>query len=76
MTRLLLALIWLYRMLVSPLIGPVCRYQPSCSAYAVEAITRFGAWRGGRMALARVLRCHPWSEGGFDPVPEHRHAAK
>jgi hypothetical protein len=70
MTRLLCGLIWLYRMLVSPLIGPSCRFEPSCSAYAADAIRRFGPWRGTRLGLGRVLRCHPWSAGGWDPVPE------
>jgi putative membrane protein insertion efficiency factor len=74
MTRLLCALIWLYRMLVSPLLGPNCRFEPSCAVYAGEAIRRFGPWRGTRLAVARVLRCHPWGAGGFDPVPESRRA--
>jgi putative membrane protein insertion efficiency factor len=49
---------------------PSCRYQPSCSAYAITAINRYGAGRGGWMALKRILRCHPWGGQGYDPVPE------
>ncbi len=66
----LLGLIALWRHGISPLIGPHCRFTPTCSAYAHEAITRFGPWRGGWLALRRILRCHPWGGGGPDPVPE------
>lgn len=58
-----------YRVLLSPLLGGFCRFEPSCSRYAEEAVRRHGAWRGGRLALARVLRCHPFHRGGYDPVP-------
>ena len=71
MKRVLLALIAAYRRRVSPVLGPRCRYEPSCSAYAAEAIGRFGAARGAVIALARLARCNPFSDGGFDPVPSH-----
>ncbi|MFK8041520.1 membrane protein insertion efficiency factor YidD [Congregibacter sp.] len=58
-----------YQLLLSPLLGNHCRYYPSCSSYAAEAIETHGAWKGSRLAAARVLRCHPWHEGGADPVP-------
>ena len=67
--RTVLWLIGVYRGFVSPALAPSCRYAPTCSAYASEAIERFGLWRGGRMAVRRLLRCHPWHRGGFDPVP-------
>ena len=71
MKRFLLALIRFYRRYVSPHKGgPCCRYIPTCSAYAVTAIQRYGAWKGGWMAAWRVLRCNPFSKGGYDPVPE------
>lgn len=59
----------LYRMVVSPLLPQACRFQPSCSRYAVEAITRYGLLRGGWMSVKRILRCNPFFPGGFDPVP-------
>lgn len=69
MKRLLLFLIRFYRVAISPLFLPHCRYYPTCSAYALEAVTRYGAWRGGWMAVRRILRCHPFHRGGYDPVP-------
>jgi hypothetical protein len=68
-TRSLLAIIGFYRTAISPIRRPACRYTPSCSAYAVEAIERFGAARGSWLALRRLLRCHPFHAGGHDPVP-------
>jgi uncharacterized protein len=59
-----------YRWLLSPLLGGRCRYVPSCSVYAEEAIRRHGPWRGGWLALKRLGRCHPWGGFGYDPVPE------
>jgi putative membrane protein insertion efficiency factor len=59
-----------YQLLVSPLLGPVCRYEPSCSRYADQAIVRHGLMRGGVLAARRLFRCHPFRPGGYDPVPE------
>jgi len=70
MAHVLRGLIWLYRMLVSPLLGPKCRFEPSCSAYAMEAIGRHGAWAGSLLSLRRLGRCHPWGGSGYDPVPD------
>jgi len=64
----LLALIRFYRKGVSPWLPPTCRYTPSCSAYGLEALTRYGALRGGWLTARRLLRCHPWGESGYDPV--------
>jgi putative membrane protein insertion efficiency factor len=58
-----------YQLVISPLIGPRCRFYPSCSHYAIEAIETHGALRGVWLTLKRISRCHPWHEGGFDPVP-------
>lgn len=67
--RLLVGLILVYRYTLSPLLGPRCRYLPTCSSYALEAIQRHGPWRGGWLALRRLCRCHPWGGSGHDPVP-------
>jgi putative membrane protein insertion efficiency factor len=67
-------LIWLvraYRYAISPLYGQVCRFHPTCSAYALDALTVHGALRGTWLAGRRVLSCHPWAAGGYDPVPPH-----
>lgn len=66
---ILLALIRFYQACLSPLLPSSCRYYPSCSAYAYEAVARWGAWRGTRMAIGRLWRCRPWGGHGFDPVP-------
>ncbi|MBE7024550.1 MAG: membrane protein insertion efficiency factor YidD [Ruminococcaceae bacterium] len=68
MKKILLFCIHGYRKYISPMKKPTCRFYPSCSAYAAEAIERYGACRGGFMALRRLLRCHPFSPGGYDPV--------
>ncbi|QIA28356.1 membrane protein insertion efficiency factor YidD [Thermaerobacter sp. PB12/4term] len=70
MTRVALALLGFYRRWISPLKPPACRYTPTCSAYAMEAVERYGVFRGGWLAVRRVLRCHPWAPGGYDPVPQ------
>jgi putative membrane protein insertion efficiency factor len=67
---LLLLALEVYQVLFRPLIGPACRFAPSCSIYAAEAIERHGPLRGFLMAVRRVGRCHPWNPGGYDPVPE------
>jgi putative membrane protein insertion efficiency factor len=59
----------MYQILLSPLIGPSCRFNPTCSHYAIQAITKYGALKGLYLALKRIIRCHPWGESGNDPVP-------
>ena len=66
----MLAPITAYRWTISPLLGVNCRHLPSCSDYAVEAIDKNGAWKGGWLTLSRLCRCHPWGSHGFDPVPD------
>ena len=70
---LLLGLIKLYQWTISPMLGPVCRYHPSCSRYGFEAIKVHGAIKGTVLTAWRILRCNPWSPGGFDYVPERKH---
>ena len=72
MKFLLIGLIRVYRLVISPLFPPSCRFQPTCSQYALDAVERFGSIRGSWMAIKRILRCHPFHPGGYDPVP-HRH---
>jgi putative membrane protein insertion efficiency factor len=68
--RVLLILgVRLYQLVLSPVLGGMCRYHPTCSAYAIEALERHGAWRGAWLAVKRIGRCHPFRPGGFDPVP-------
>jgi hypothetical protein len=69
MKYLLIALIRVYQYAISPFLGRSCRHEPSCSAYMVEAVQKYGAFRGGWLGLKRVGRCHPWHPGGYDPVP-------
>lgn len=60
----------LYQLTLSPMLGPVCRFAPSCSSYAVTAVRRYGVLHGGWLTARRLARCHPWNDGGWDPVPE------
>lgn len=69
MTRLLILCVRGYRLAISPFLGNNCRFHPSCSEYAIEALQKHGVWNGVRLAGRRVLRCHPWHPGGIDPVP-------
>ena len=69
-STILLFILKAYRYLLSPWLGQHCRFHPTCSSYAMQAIELHGAWRGSWLALKRVASCHPWHEGGFDPVPE------
>ena len=70
MRAILIALLRIYQLFISPLLGNHCRFYPSCSQYAREAIEQYGVLRGGWLAIRRLLRCHPWHPGGVDPVPE------
>jgi uncharacterized protein len=68
--EILQLLLGAYQILVSPLLGPSCRFHPSCSRYAQGCLERHGVWRGSWLSVRRVCRCHPWSDGGYDPPPE------
>jgi uncharacterized protein len=76
MVRLLLLAIRAYQMVLSPLVGSACKFYPSCSTYAYQAVERWGARRGAWLAVKRLLRCRPFSPGGWDPVPEIAEAAE
>ena len=67
--RIMLGLIRFYRRFISPMFPPCCRFTPTCSAYALEAIQKYGALKGGYLAVRRILRCNPFHPGGYDPVP-------
>lgn len=69
LSKLFILIIRFYQKEISPLKGPTCRFYPTCSAYAIEAIKKYGAIKGGFLAIKRILRCHPFSKGGYDPVP-------
>jgi putative membrane protein insertion efficiency factor len=81
MTHPLIVALRAYRYAIAPMLGPNCRFYPSCSQYAIDAIERFGGARGSWLAAKRLCRCHPFHPGGYDPVPETaspepRHAAR
>ena len=69
MKRILIGLIRFYQKAISPMRPPCCRFIPTCSAYALEAVEKYGAAKGGLLALRRLMRCHPFHKGGYDPVP-------
>ncbi|MCL2227405.1 MAG: membrane protein insertion efficiency factor YidD [Oscillospiraceae bacterium] len=69
MKRALIAVVRFYRKNISPASAPKCRYMPTCSAYALEALEKYGALKGTVLAIRRILRCHPFRKGGYDPVP-------
>ncbi len=70
MRTLLFAMLWVYKYCFSPWLPPACRFVPTCSDYAHEAVLRFGPWKGSLLAFARLCRCNPLFSGGYDPVPE------
>ncbi|MFK8047258.1 MAG: membrane protein insertion efficiency factor YidD [Halioglobus sp.] len=74
MRRIAIFLITCYKAIISPFLGDNCRFYPSCSSYAVEAITTHGVLKGSWMSVRRLARCHPWHEGGIDPVPPCSHS--
>ncbi len=69
MARLVVALIRIYQATLSPLLGQICRFEPSCSRYSAACFDRFGFWRGAWLTVRRLARCHPWHPGGYDPPP-------
>lgn len=76
MKYLLIGFVKVWRAIISPLYGDVCKYYPSCSAYGLEALQLHGALRGSGLTVRRIVRCHPWAHGGFDPVPGSELAAQ
>ncbi|MDH5409131.1 MAG: membrane protein insertion efficiency factor YidD [Gammaproteobacteria bacterium] len=70
MQRLIIALIRLYRLILSPFVGQHCRFHPTCSEYAIDAVHQHGTFKGSWLAARRLSKCHPWHEGGLDPVPD------
>jgi putative membrane protein insertion efficiency factor len=69
MKFLLIGLVRIYQFVLSPYLPNSCRYTPTCSQYMIQAITKYGVWKGGRMGFKRLSRCHPWGGSGYDPVP-------
>lgn len=76
MRKLAILLIRIYKYAISPYFASSCRYTPSCSSYAIESIERFGIFKGSWLAICRIGRCHPWHEGGLDPVPTQNNREK
>ena len=77
MKKIAIGIIFIYRKFISPLTPPTCRFYPTCSQYGMEALERFGFFKGTFLTIKRILKCHPFHPGGFDPVPEkehHKHA--
>jgi len=75
MKYLLIGLVRLYQLVISPYLPSSCRYHPTCSQYGIEALKQHGALKGSWLAIRRIARCHPWSDGGYDPVPQsHEHS--
>jgi len=74
LARVLIAVVKAYRLLLSPALGSSCRFEPTCSLYAIDALQQYGAARGSYLTLKRIGRCHPWCDGGLDPVPPARAA--
>lgn len=70
--KLIIVLLVIYRYCISPILGHRCRFIPSCSEYMQEALKEYGVWRGGFLGLKRIASCHPWHEGGYDPVPQEK----
>jgi putative membrane protein insertion efficiency factor len=75
MSAVIRCLLRAYQLLISPLLGPRCRFYPSCSQYAIEAVQTHGSLRGTYLGFRRLLRCHPWHPGGYDPVPVAHHCS-
>jgi len=72
MRKIISGIIGLYRYVLSPILGPSCRFTPTCSEYAQTAVMRFGVFKGGWIAIKRIVSCHPWGKSGYDPVPEKK----
>tara|TARA_B100001248_G_scaffold121857_1_gene91166 strand:- start:472 stop:711 length:240 start_codon:yes stop_codon:yes gene_type:complete len=76
LTKILIKLIKIYKYLISPLIGPSCRYQPTCSEYSIEALKTYGFVKGLMLSFKRIMSCHPWGNSGFDPVKKEMKVKK
>ncbi|MBM7606066.1 putative membrane protein insertion efficiency factor [Metabacillus crassostreae] len=76
MKHFFIALIRFYQKFISPITPPTCRFYPTCSHYGLEAFKRFGVWKGLYLTIIRIMKCHPFHPGGFDPVPEKKEASK